>query len=361
MSDPVVNEYEAAKQELFSLEDGGSDSDAQLSTSEAHDDVPVEEPSEESVDGLDADSREAADDKEETEQDAQSESDEADSVEYIKITDETGRKRKLKIDYSNRDHIRKAYQQAAGMRKFQAERDKARKELESVQTDLQGVNALNEAYAKGGVPALAELIGGEGAWKKLISKELAKAQIREHGSEDEVRELERQESAERERRELEALRRERDEFLKQAEQERKSSEAARTTAMIEPAFNKYRFAGKLGNADREHVLDRMVWRDAREELSALVENGTELTPALVEREFRKAAAALGETVRDRTKLAEKKRISQKRKQAAEHIQKPDGKSTRPIRGGRSKSELMDALKNKSISEIMADDDLFGAL
>ena len=54
--------------------------------------------------------------------------------EVITVTDETGRKRKVEIDYSNREQIKKMAAAAAGMRKFQAERDRevtSRKELEA--------------------------------------------------------------------------------------------------------------------------------------------------------------------------------------------------------------------------------------
>lgn len=356
----IQAELDKARESL--ADDVVESNDSSLLSDEVEVEDDASELSEPTVDDT-QDEAEESDKEESGEQDAadESQSDEAD-FEYVKVADSDGRKKKLKIDYSDRKKIRQAYLQAAGMRKFQAERDQLRKEFEGVKPDLDAVQKINETYEKGGLQALVDLIGGEGSYQKHLQKELAKARIRESGSDEDIRELERQEATERERRELEALRREREEFLKQSQAEREESERSRIKSMVEPSFNKYRFAGKLGDSSRESTLDRMIWRDAREELQALADSGTQLTPAVVDREFRRAAAALGATVKEKAKLAQKKISDKKKREAAEHIQKPTSRSGRPMKtGSGDRAQLLNDLKTKSISEIMANPTLWDAL
>jgi ubiquitin len=242
----------------------------------------------------------------------------------IIVTDETGRRRSVEIDYSNREEIKKIYAQAAGMRKFQAERDReiqSKKEVESrLSQREQDWNKLETAFKAGHENLFDMLNGRPGAFQALVSKEIEKREFLKYASPAELQAMKDQEAAALTKNELDTIRKENAEFKRQVQEERETAELRSMESRIHPAFEKHRFAEKLGNAQDEHLFDEMLWNSSIKRLEQYEEKGMDISPELVEREFRAVATALRNRI---GAVAEKKAgqvIAQKKQEATENVQ-----------------------------------------
>lgn len=245
--------------------------------------------------------------------------------ETIAVTDETGRKRKIEIDYSDRAAIKKAHLEAAGMRKFQAERDQTTKryqEGEAKRKELEtNWQALETAFQSNGVAGLVDLLEGRnGAYKDHLAKEVDKAKFRERASPDEIDALDFKEQAEKLRKDYDRALKDNEKFKKSVTEEREAAEMKETQSRVNPVFDKYRFAGKLGDQNDEQMFDEMLWTTSLNRLKQFENEGLDISPELVDREFRATASAL----RKRISVAADKRvtsvIAQKKQEATENVQ-----------------------------------------
>lgn len=244
------------------------------------------------------------------------------SKEVITISDEKGR-RQVEIDWENKDQLKKYVQMAFGARKWQAERDQARQS----ETKLKEENGsykdnwtkLEQAY-QGGVAGLVDFLEGQGAYEAHIKKELARAKFIENASPEELESLKARDRVEKLERELQAEKKEREKFTKQVTDERDAAEIASAQSKVYPVFNKYRFSDKLGDAHDEHMFDEMLWNTSIKRLEAYEEQGLDVSPELVEREFRSVAQSIRKRIGN---IAEKKAtqvVEQKKKEATENVQ-----------------------------------------
>lgn len=263
--------------------DGASASEAPLP-------VDIDSPEGQAPVDIDAASQEAAP----VEQQAAPEGD----VEFLELTDETGRRR-IKIDWSNRDAIKKAVSMAAGARKWQSERDQLKSKLESQEKSAKDVqeawDAVSKAYESQGIEGLVDLLAAEqGAYQKWMQSQLQKELAKRDASPEELERMqlkERLDKMERER-SLESKRlKEREEAIAQ---ERAAAEQAQLQSIVNPAFDKVRFAGTLGNEQLEDRLDRTVWSEAIDILSNIEEQQgrDSVTPAVTRKVFQEVAESL---------------------------------------------------------------------
>lgn len=219
-------------------------------------------------------------------------------VEYLDLTDETGRKR-LKIDWNNREAIKKAISMAAGARKWQAERDQLKAKLEAQETSSKDVkeawDAVSNAYESQGIEGLVDLLAAEqGAYQKWLSSQLQKELAKRDASPDELERIqlkERLDKMERERAVESKRLKEREEAVAK---ERATAEEAQLQSIVNPAFDKVRFAGTLGNEQLEDRLDRTVWSEAIDILSNIEEQQGKqaVTPAVTRKVFQEVAESL---------------------------------------------------------------------
>ena len=242
----------------------------------------------------------------------------------ITVTDETGRKRTVAIDYSNREEIKKVYAQAAGMRKFQAERDReiqSKKEVESRLSQREADwNKLETAFQQGHESLFDLINGSPGAFQSLVSKEIERREFLKHASPQELQQMKDEETASATKKEMDLIRKENQDFKKQVQEERETAELRSMESRIHPAFEKHRFADKLGNAHDESLFDEMLWNSSIKRLESYEEKGMDISPELVEREFRAVATALRNRI---GAVAEKKAgqvIAQKKQEATENVQ-----------------------------------------
>lgn len=244
--------------------------------------------------------------------------------EVITVTDETGRKRKVEIDYSNREQIKKMAAAAAGMRKFQAERDReitSRKELEAKLKERESDwSRLEEAFSKGHEHLIDTLSGRQGAWQELVNKEIERREFLKNATPDELQAMRAQEQADLTRKELDKIRKENEEFKAKVQQEREEAELRSMESRVHPVFEKYRFADRLGSAQDEHLFDEMLWNSSLKRLEQYEERGLDLSPELIEREFKAVATALRNRIGVQAQKKASQVVAQKKQEATENVQ-----------------------------------------
>ena len=231
----------------------------------------------------------------------------------------------IEVDYENREAIDRAHLLAHGARKWQAERDQARKELDQIRSSHDPLrkhwDTLEGAFREKGIEGVVDLLEGtQGSYKKHVQAAIQRENFLRNASPEEKAALEAREAVEQQRQEMERMRRENDDFRKSVEQQREEAETRALESKIHPSFERYRFKGKLGNADREHLLDEMVWNSALKRLEPYEEQGLEITPEVIDSEFRKAASAIRSTVSATANKVAAKSVERKKQQATEHAQ-----------------------------------------
>lgn len=258
-------------------------------------------------------------DSQESSEESQDAKAKSEAIEEIIVSDDKG-KRKVKIDFNDRAKIKKAYEMAYGMRKFQAERDAVKKELaeiQSKQSELQDAwDAIEKAYQDHGVEGLlSTLLESEDAYQQHVDSIIKRARLREEASPDELRRLEAEERAEQaERRAEQLLKKQEEEAAKQAETRAKTEQAA-LQAVVDPAFKKWSFDGKLGDAELEQQYDEALWNLSMKRLRALPDD-VELDKQTIDNTFREVASKFRKAVQSSAKKTAETAIQRKKDAAA---------------------------------------------
>lgn len=249
---------------------------------------------------------------------------EVSAKEVITVTDDQGRRRKVEIDYSNREAIKQAHLQAAGMRKYQAERDQALQGLKSREGRLKELesnfSALDSAY-QNGVEGLFDLLEGRrGAFKEHIAKAVDRSKFLESASPRELEEFNAREETEKLRRDHQKLMKDNEDFKKKISEERETTELKETQSRVYPSFNKHRFADKLGNPEDENMFDEMLWNTTLKRLEPYEKQGLDLSPELIDREFNSVASSIRARIRGLADKQVSKVVEQKKQEATENVQ-----------------------------------------
>jgi translation initiation factor 1 (eIF-1/SUI1) len=240
--------------------------------------------------------------------------------EELLITGPDGRKQKVEVDWNDKEKLKKYIHAAAGMRKFQAERDNALRQLKEKEAQYSDVakswQAIQGAYEQEGFKGLVNLLTqNPNGYELFLNQELSRMQRRLEATPEELKQLELEEKYEQERKAREKLEKKVQETLEQSTKEKEAATIAEIQSRFNPVFDRYRFEGKLGDPEAESVLDSTLWEKAKERLAEYPDD-TEITPQLIEREFRTVANTLRKVI---SKQAEKKTeqvIQNKKQQAA---------------------------------------------
>ena len=240
------------------------------------------------------------------------------ATEEITVTLENGRKAKITADYEDRNKIRKAYEMAAGMRKFQAERDQERQRIQELSGQMQELKGtwdkLEDAYQSGGVEGVIDLLEGRvGAHREYIASRLEQERLREAMSPDERAKLDLEERILADRRAQQQQERIRQKEIEEMKARLAEADEKETRALIIPAFEKYRFQGKLGDEVAEHHFDQAVWMQALSNLEQLDDD--QITPDVIDREFSRVSQAFARAAKQQASTATKRAVSQKKKEA----------------------------------------------
>lgn len=243
--------------------------------------------------------------------------------ESITVTDANGQKRKVEIDYSNKDSIKRAFAAASGMRKFQAERDQAFQARKATEEELGKLrndwSSFEEAYQKG-PEALHDTVYGQGSFNALIKAQVERTKFMERASPEEIEALKEREASAHTSRELDKIRKENSKFKEEVTKEREEAQTRALESRVHPAFEKYRFNGKLGNADDEQMFDEMLWNSTLNRLKPYEEKGLDLSPTLIEQEFRKVATAVRSRISAQADKKASQVVAQKKQEATENVQ-----------------------------------------
>ena len=250
----------------------------------------------------------------------------AGTKETVTITDADGRKRKVEIDYSNREAVKKAHQMAAGARKWQAERDRALQEKQSLAAEhsklKQTYDTLDKAFQERGAEGVLDLLlASKGSnSEKFLQERIARAKFMERASPEEIEALQLRERSENQARELDRIRQENKKFQDDMRQERETAELRSLEGTVNPVFQKYSFAEKLGNPDTEHMFDEMLWGQTIKRLEAYEAKGVPVSRELTEREFRRTHQALTGQISAQADKRTSRAVAQKKQEATEQVQ-----------------------------------------
>lgn len=279
----------------------------------------------------------------------------ASGKEVITVTDETGKRRKVEIDYTDKESIKRAYSMMHGARKWQAERDTERASHQQTRTEAAQLKkdwgVLEEAFKKGPEELHDLLAGRRGAYKEQVAKELKRAEFLKNASPEEVNALKAREQSEVQAREIDRIRKENEDFRKEVTSQREAADLSALESRVTPVFDKYRFADKLGNADDEQLFDEMLWTTALKRLEPFESKGLEITQELADREFRAVATALRNRIGAQANKQAKNVNTQKKQEATENVQskiksgyKSSGGNAQEARDMINQGKLTDLLK-----------------
>lgn len=282
--------------------------------------------------------------------------------EYVTVTDDKG-KRKVEIDFNNKDQLKKFVQMAHGARKWQSERDQALTRSKEVEGQLSSLKSnwdtLEKAYQDGGVAGLVDLLEGrQGAfneWEKSRMERNAFLQ-KANPTERELFELKEREAVRN--READRIRKESEEFKTKIQQERETAELRSLEGTVHPVFDRYRFADKLGDADTEAMFDEMLWNAALKRLEPYEEQKVPLTADLVEKEFKTVATALRKRINTQAEKKAARVVEQKKQEATENVQAAVSSG---YRNSSVQKEASDMLRNGNLTGLLKQWNKYGSV
>lgn len=243
----------------------------------------------------------------------------AEDIEEIILTDETGRK-KLKVDWNDREKLKKYVQMAHGARKWQSERDAAKSALARIEPEYKELKetytALDQAWRKDGEAGIINLLSGNPkAYESMEQKIAAKYEFLKSASPEQKKLYDLEQQYASEKRERERLAQEQKEFMSKMQADREAVQAKEVESIVYPAFEKYRFKGKLGDETTEHHLDQAIWTQTLARLEQLPEES--INSSVIDSEFRKVAATFGKVIGQQANEKAKKVVESKKVQAKE--------------------------------------------
>jgi len=245
-------------------------------------------------------------------------------IETAFFKDENGRKQKLKIDYTDRKIIKQRFLEAAAMRRFQVRGDEFKNKLSEAETKFSELNdvysKLDTAFQQDGVKGVVSLLGqGENAWADAVDAELRTRDYLSNLTPNEKYQLEMEEFKRTSASQLAAERTKREQFEQQIAAKEEQAELRSLESKLNPAFDRYRFAGKLNDSVIEEQLDEAIWTKVTNRLSEYPDD-VELTQAIVDKEFRQIANNYRKIISKESEKTVKKTIEKKKTEASQRAQ-----------------------------------------
>ena len=243
--------------------------------------------------------------------------------ELITITDDKGR-RQVELDYTDRAAMKRNALLAHGSRKWQAERDQYKGQVENLTKELGDIrtnwDALEGAFRGKGIEGVIDLLEGKpGAYAAHIRKQVERAEFIRTASPEQLERLQEKEEAEREKAEAARLRQEFEELKTSVSKEKEQAQIHAAESLVNPTFGKYRFDGKLGDAETEAMFDEMLWNTTMRRLEPYDKQGL-LTKELIDKEFRTVASAIRKRINVQAGKTADKVVAQRKQEATENVQ-----------------------------------------
>lgn len=277
----------------------------------------------------------------------------AENVEEMFVTDHKGR-RKIKVDFNDREKIKKYVAMAAGGKKWKVEKEQFAAELKELKPKYDEMrqmwDELNDLYEDGGHKALIDrIVGEEGAWDKIIAAEIEKARAMEDASPAELERIKLQEELEKERKLRERTLKQQEKLQQERELEREATSRKELESQVHPAFDRYRFAGQLGDSEAEERLDAAIWSTAISNLQGLPED-VELTKTVIDREFRNVANSFRKVLKNQATSETKKAITKKKQDATTKVA---AAAMKGIKSNASRDSHLENIKKGNIQDSLA--------
>lgn len=244
-------------------------------------------------------------------------------IEYATFTDESGKKKKVKINLNDIESIKNTFSKAAGLvPKLQRERDQVKAELAKVAEPLQAYSKLEKAFEAEGIKGVISLLaGGEDKVNEFIESELDRRNWMATASHDEIKSLELS-------KELEQAKKERQELLDKVAKEREEAELSKQTAAeremqakLAGSFEKHRFSSDQYDAKTATKLNKVIWREALESLAELGNENP--TRREIEAAFKEArsfvSGHVNKEVETKTKQVYENRKADAQRRVASHV------------------------------------------
>lgn len=273
-------------------------------------------------------------------------------IEEVMVKGPEGRKQKLKINYSDRNAVKQAFIKAAGMRKFQAERDSALKAHQDLNKEYDGLKSdfakIEKAFEEHGARGVVELLGGETAWQKAVDDELKHRDYVNNLTAEEKYQLELENRDKKYQKQLEAERLKREEFQKQIEEKENQSYLRELESKLYPAFDRYRFAGKLGDPATENLYDEAIWGKVKERLAEYPDT-IELNQAVVDKEFRTVANMFRKHIKAQTEKQVKKTVENKK---FETMRRAQVAAKKGLGSNTKQRQILESLKQGNLSSAL---------
>lgn len=270
---------------------------------------------------------------------------------YVKGAD--GRKEKLVVNYADKTAIKQAYLKAAGMRKYQAERDSVLSKFTKLESEYKAEKAnmdkLEEIYSQQGAKGLVLTLGGPKAWDDVLTSELEKReQFNKLSAEEKFKIREAETRKELENR-INYERSEREKFVKQVNDEKEQIALKKLESEFAPVFDRYRFAGKLGDEKAENFYDEMIWDKAKARLAEYPDE-VPLSQAIIDKEFRTVASMFRSHISKQAESKVKQIVDNKKLDATKKAQLAAKKG---MKSSSNKKQMLDDLAKGDLGSALA--------
>ncbi len=242
-------------------------------------------------------------------------------VEEIAVKGKDGKRKNIKVDFSDRNKLKKYIQKAANAVRLQSERDSLQAQVEKLSETADVVANLQSIVDSSGYEGLIDHLNADnGGFAKWFEGKVNRHSLRQHASEDELARYDAEDKAADLERRIALFERQQAEREERLAAESKQASMDRLAADVNPIYFKYTFDGKLGDSVAEQRHNKAMFREVTSTLDELSEEGVKITPAIIEREFRAYAQPFLKGVNKRVRQNTTKSIQQKKQKTAAHAQ-----------------------------------------
>jgi hypothetical protein len=282
-----------------------------------------------------------ADDTTEDTTSESSDSSEPGHIEEVSVKGKDGKRRNIKVDFSDKTKLKKYVQKAANSVRLQSERDALQSQVEKLEESNLAMSNLQEILDTQGFKGLIDQLNADnGGFKAWMDGELAKHEQRLHASEDELARIDAEDTASDLRKRLERMEQQQQQREEKVIEERNQAQIAKQASEINPIYFKHAFDGKLGDPVVEQTQNEVMFMKVTKTLDDLSEKGIKISPAIIEREFKSYSNRLLKSVNRKVRQNTTRAIDKKKIEATNNVQQ------QVRRGNTDASSIDNAMKQR---------------
>jgi hypothetical protein len=245
----------------------------------------------------------------------------SENIEEIAVKGKDGKRKNIKVDFSNKAQLKKYVQKAANAVRLQSERDALQAKVGGLEEASNAMNNLQSIVDTKGFEGLIDHLNSDnGGFQAWMDTKLSRHETRLHANEDELAKLDAEDKAAELQRRLDLIEKQSQDREARGEEERNAAVLDRLASEVNPIYFKYTFDGKLGDSIAEARHNKAMFREVTETLDSLKSEGVKISPAVIEREFRSYAQPLLKGVNRKVRQNTKSAIDKKKAEATSHAQ-----------------------------------------